>query len=99
MSKRYVQLYESQEKQASLEQFLTGLYDKGDDEKHKRMKKLMYAGFHKELTDRQKNCIKMKYVDCMSAEEIAQELDLSAATVYKHIRTGIKRLKKLVCYL
>ena len=41
----------------------------------------------------------MKYVDCMSAEEIAQELDLSAATVYKHIRTGIKRLKKLVCYL
>lgn len=99
MAGNYLHLFESQENEVSVRNFFDDKYNGGEDENRKRMKKLLYAGLKHELTDRQKVCIRMKYVDGLSAAEIANELDLSSATVYKHIRCGMKRLKKMVYYL
>ena len=93
-----LRLMEAEEKKFSLSQFLTE--DNGDNSlQRERMKKLMREGIKHELTVRQRTCISMKFIDKMKAEEIADELNISPATVYKHIRVGLKRLKKLQFYL
>lgn len=38
-----------------------------------------------ELTDRQKSCLKMKYVNELTQEEIAERLQLSQPTVSRHL--------------
>lgn len=98
MAGRCLQLLESQEKEASILMYMDD--ESGTNEKQReRMKKLLAQGIKHELTQRQRDCIGMKYIHKMTAEEIAAELDITAATVYKHIRMAKKRLKKLNYYL
>lgn len=47
-----------------------------------------------ELTKRQRDCITLRFYKNLSAEEISNTLGIDKATVYKHIRTGIKNIKK-----
>ncbi len=89
---------ESQEKDFSFAKFLTNDSDDNSEERE-RMKKLLREGIRLELTQRQRDCIGMKYIQRMKADEIASELDISVDTVYKHIRVGMAKLKKLKFYL
>ncbi len=98
MSSTCLGLFESQDKEYSFRQFLTEGSD-SNDERRSRMKKLLYIAIENELTQRQRDCIRMKIIEGMTAEEVAAQLHLSTDTVYKHIRAGLKNLRKVTCYL
>ena len=89
---------ESQEKEVSQRIFFESCMEKTGT-KHSRLKELMLKGITIELTDRQRECISMKYMEGMSAEDIARQLGITKTCVYKHIRKGIERLRKLENYI
>lgn len=64
-----------------------------------RMKKLIFTAYDNELTQRQKDCIRMYYINSMSVESIARILGIRPTTVYKHIRKGRSSLRKCTMYL
>ena len=96
MNRTFLSLGKREESTASFNAFLIG---SSNAEKRKRLKKLLETGIKSELTERQKTCIMRYYAENTPAEEIAKELGITKATVYKHIRSGRKRLKKCVDYL
>ena len=98
MGEKCIQLLPSQEKEASLLIYFNDEAGTNDD-KRERMKKLLAQGIKYELTRRQKECVTMRFIHDLTVEEIAQELDLTVDTVYKHIRLARRRLKKLNYYL
>jgi RNA polymerase sigma factor (sigma-70 family) len=48
-----------------------------------------------QLTDRQQELIKLRFIEEMSYEKIALHLDISVRTVYNSIHESIKALKKI----
>ena len=98
LAAKYLYMFDSQEKEAQVINYLKTTAETNDS-KHNRMKTLMLRRIRHELTDRQRDCISMKYIDGLRAEVIANRLGLSTATVYKHIRKGIERLRRLEYYL
>ncbi len=87
-----------EEEQASLSFFFSG-GSNADDTKHERLRRVIIKGLSLELTERQRECINMRYIDGMKATDIAGILGLSRATVHKHIRVGLEKLKRLENYL
>ncbi len=47
-----------------------------------------------ELTERQRDCITLRFHKNKNVKEISNILCIKEATVYKHIRNGIKKIKK-----
>lgn len=72
----------------------------GDDNQSERarMKKILARAIQHELTDRQRDCIIMKYLKEMKNDDIAKKLGLSKSTVSRHISAGKRRLKKIASY-
>lgn len=70
-----------------------------DNPKIQRMKKIMYIGIQTELTQRQKDCLTMRFFESKKVKEIADILCIRPTTVYKHIKMGLKTLKKCGKYL
>ncbi|MBQ8134686.1 MAG: sigma-70 family RNA polymerase sigma factor [Clostridia bacterium] len=91
--------YEETDKEASMLAFFKSTNDSTNSDKRERMKKILQVAMSNELTDRQRDCIHLRYFEKLKAEEIANELAISTATVYKHIRTGMRSLKKCAAYL
>ena len=98
MSSKYRSLLEPEEKEASFRKYLDE-ENFTKDTRHDRMKEIMLRGIKTELTDRQRDCICMRYIDGLTADAISQRLGLTKATVYKHIRTGFKKLRRLEAYI
>lgn len=88
---------EAEEKQISLAAYFADNTD--NESRRKRMKELIGIAISNELTERQRDCINMKYYQGMRAEEIAHRMNISKATVYKHIRQGIAAIKRCTIYL
>lgn len=102
MKTKKLMLKESEENQLSLRDFLTGKVEAeglSEEKRLERMGNVLRIGMEHELTERQRQCIDMRYMKNMKAEEIADALSLSVATVYKHLRKGIHALKHCVFYL
>lgn len=59
------------------------------------MKRLLSKAMYVNLTNRQRECITMHYLQNMRLIDIAHELNLDKSTVSRHISNGIKKLKKL----
>lgn len=64
-----------------------------------RMKKLLSAGINCELTGRQKYCVCEYYTAGKTMKQIAGELGVVPSTVTRHIKAGVKILKKLSYYV
>ncbi len=96
---QFKRFYEETDKEASMLAFLRSTNDSTNCDKRKRMKKILKVAMTNELTARQRDCIYLRYFQKLKAEEIADELDISKATVYKHIRLGMRSLKKCAAYL
>lgn len=92
-------LDEAKEKEASLYSVMTGEEENDNGLQRSRMKHILSVGMRNELTDRQKSCVYDYYFTDLSVAEIAEKMQLSTATVYKHIRKAKQRLKKCVRYL
>lgn len=69
------------------------------DSKRERLKKLMRVGIKQELTEKQRNCLLKRYVENRSVKDIAEEMNLTPANVYKHISKAKKRIARLYSYL
>ncbi|MCC8016738.1 MAG: sigma-70 family RNA polymerase sigma factor [Clostridiales bacterium] len=52
----------------------------------------------KELSPRQRECLKMKYYEKMNQEQIAESLNLSQPTVSRHISAAIRKMRKILFY-
>ena len=71
----------------------------GNKERKERMKKLLLVGMDHLLTNRQRFCIKSYYLYQKSVKEIAQELNITVWTVYKHLKSGMKALRQCAAYM
>lgn len=88
-----------QENEASVLSYLMENYDRTNDKQRERMKKLLEISIRNELTERQRQCIVMKFYDKMKTKEIADTLNIKEITVYKHIQRGIAAMKRVAVYL
>ena len=76
------------------------LYRQGGSNRpeRERMKKILLRAIRHELTDRQRECVTMYYLEGMKMKEIAQALHLTSSTVSRHIRSATVKLRKVASY-
>lgn len=63
-----------------------------------RMKKILIRAIRHELTDRQRDCMTMYYLEGMKMKDIAVALNLSRSTVTRHIQSATRKLRKVASY-
>lgn len=63
-----------------------------------RMKRILSRAIRYELTDRQRRCLTMYYLDRMKMQDIARSLCLSPSTVSRHIAAASKKLRRIAAY-
>lgn len=97
MRKQIYSLGEREISEASLAAFLNDKVKK--DPLHARMEKILKIALKQELTDRQRDCITLYYIQNRKVKEIAVMLAIKPTTVYKHIKKGIISLRKAAKYL
>lgn len=96
MRKRVRSLGAAEDKEVSYSSYING--DEDDDPRRRRMAELIEIAIKNELTQRQRECIHMKFRKRMRVEDIAQVMGLSRSTVYKHIRLGLAAIKRCSVY-
>ena len=62
------------------------------------MKRILSRAIRHELTDRQRDCLVMYYLDGMKMKDIARSLCLSKSTVSRHISAATLKLRKVAGY-
>lgn len=67
--------------------------------KIERMKKIVRIAMETELTQRQRDCINMRFFEGKKVEEIADILCVRPTTVYKHLKLALRKLKECGKYL
>ena len=63
-----------------------------------RMRRIMSRAIRRELTDRQRECLTLYYLEGMKMKDIARELGLSNSTVSRHISTSLVKLRRVAEY-
>lgn len=77
------------------------LPDKGDgeaDTEYRRMLHTLQNAMQGELTERQRDCLRMRYFEQMRVNDIADALGLSPGTVSVHIKKGRQRIGRVMRY-
>ena len=76
------------------------LYQQGSSNRmeRERMKQILVRAIRRELTDRQRDCITMYYLEGMKMKDIAQVMHLSRSTVTRHIQSATRKLRKVASY-
>ncbi len=73
--------------------------ESSSDPKIQRMKKIMKIALENELTQRQHQCIVMRYFENIPVKQIAEKIGISPAAVYKHLHKAMCTFKKCAVYL
>ena len=63
-----------------------------------RMKRILSRAIRYELTERQRECIRMYYLEGIKMKDIARSLGLSNSTVSRHISSATRKLRKVASY-
>ena len=63
-----------------------------------RMKRVLMRAVRYELTDRQRECLTMHYLEGMKMKDVARSLGLSSSTVSRHIASAVRKLRKVAAY-
>ena len=76
------------------------LYQHGSDNRpeRERMKRILTRAIRHELTDRQRDCVTMYYLEGMKMKDIADAMHLSKSTVTRHIQSATRKLRKVASY-
>ena len=76
------------------------LYQQGSTNRaeRERMKKILIRAIRHELTDRQRDCLTMYYLEGMKMKDIAKAMGLSRSTVTRHIDAATRKLRKVASY-
>lgn len=82
--------------QEALCSFYTQYENKTDAKK--RMKELLRKAVQQELTDPQRECIRLYYFEEKSVNEIAKIRGIRPTTVYKHLKKGRNALRRCTIY-
>lgn len=78
---------------ASAEQYEKSRNDGGNIRK-KLMLEMVDKALREGLTKKQQYCVNAYYLEGRDVHQIAQELEISSATVYRHLSRGRRRMKK-----
>ncbi len=71
----------------------------GDDGgEHRRMLRVLREAERGELTERQRECVRLRYGEGKSVGEVAECLGVTAPTVSKHLKKARARLAKVLGY-
>ena len=76
------------------------LFKQGSDNRpeRERMKRVLNRAIRHELTERQRTCITMYYLEGIKMKDIAVMLGLSKSTVSRHISTATRKLRRIASY-
>lgn len=76
------------------------LSEQGSDNRAElaRMKRILARAIRYELTDRQRDCLTMYYLEGMKMKDIARLLCLSSSTVSRHISSATHKLRRVAAY-
>jgi RNA polymerase sigma factor (sigma-70 family) len=69
-----------------------------DDGEYKRMLHVLRRAMEGELTERQRECVQLRYLNGKSVNEVAAELGVTASTASKHLKKARKRLGTVMGY-
>lgn len=70
----------------------------GDGGEHRRMLRALREAARGELTERQLECVHLRYGEGRSVKEIAELLGITPPTVSKHLKKARVRLGKVLGY-
>lgn len=82
-------------------QLISGYLDEhGSDNRPERarMKRILLRAIRHELTDRQRECLTLYYLEGMKMKDIARSLCLSPSTVSRHISSATYKLRRIAGY-
>lgn len=85
----------------SLDLFGDRLYiNQGEDDggEHLRMRGTLKRAMEGELTERQRDCIQLRYFEQKSVQEVAEAMGITPPTVSKHLKKARARLHKVMGY-
>jgi RNA polymerase sigma factor (sigma-70 family) len=76
------------------------LYNRGGDNRPEleRMRTILSRAIRHELTDRQRECMTLYYLEGMKMKDIARSLCLSKSTVSRHISAATLKLRHIADY-
>lgn len=82
------------------ERIAYSLYQQGSTNRaqRERMKRILSRAMRYGLTDRQRDCMTMYYLEGMKMKDIAKAMGLSSSTVSRHITAATKKLRKVASY-
>ena len=63
-----------------------------------RMRRILIRAIKHELTDRQRECLTLYYLQGMKMKDVAQALNLSRSTVSRHIAYASRKLRRIAEY-
>lgn len=83
--------------ETSYRDYLTGCRDSNIDEVTE-MYRFIMEGMRRELSERQRECLRLFLVDGLKQKDIADQLGLNASTVCRHIAAGKRKLLHISSY-
>ena len=68
------------------------------DAQYRQMLRALRRAVEGELTDRQRECVRLRYVERKSVSEVAAQLGVTPPTASKHLKKARSRLGKVIGY-
>lgn len=96
MKHKFLSLMETEESEYAFNSFYDQQAETNDHERE-ILKKLVFNAVKRDdfLTDRQKQCLTMHYLEGKPQKIVAEELGIHKTTVSRHITAALKKLKRL----
>lgn len=69
-----------------------------DGGEHRRILRVLREAERGELTERQRECVRLYYGEGKNVNEIAESLGITAPTVSKHLKKARARLSRILSY-
>nr|WP_255575654.1 sigma-70 family RNA polymerase sigma factor [Caproiciproducens faecalis] len=74
--------------------------NKGEDDggEHLRIRGTLRRAMEGELTERQRDCLQLRYFEQKSVQEVAEIIGVTPPTVSKHLKKARERLRRVMGY-
>ena len=73
-------------------------YETQDNGERERMLRTLRRAMEGELTERQRECVRLRYFDAKSVNEVADAIGVTPPTASKHLKKARARLGKVMGY-
>lgn len=76
----------------------TGCYEADNNGEREKMLRTLRRAMEGELTERQRECVRLRYFDGKSINEVADAMGVTPPTASKHLKKARARLGKVMGY-